>query len=389
MKKILLYLTVLTSIFTFSVKANAETKTSSENKFVYDEVGEYLSGFGYDNSDEVSISQEYSVYNSEENTKLIFVKVDNKNVGAISISKDNKTAFLYGTDLLKEIDDESFSIVSTKNNVEIRTKSKIYSLYGKNKYCGVNKKNKYNNYKKIKYIDVTKDVNISGEKVDSVGMMEDNIVSGDYQTNFSYIGTHQKTLAKIKKTKNVKNLYMIPVKLMKNDEVQVGNAKYGMCWAAAGASIIQYKRGDISSYSTWENYNNLKKYYGGNPIGTIEWEKRMWDYHKLKMTYVDHRMSYKTVSNLMKNNKPVYCSFLHNESNTNNNYAHAVVLCGSYYRTDLDRYYYVYMDSNWADNGVYVVNHIWETEMNSDTGSNFYYNPGDGTIYNNWRYSFY
>ena len=140
MKKILLYLTVLTSIFTFSVKANAETKTSSENKFVYDEVGEYLSGFGYDNSDEVSISQEYSVYNSEENTKLIFVKVDNKNVGAISISKDNKTAFLYGTDLLKEIDDESFSIVSTKNNVEIRTKSKIYSLYGKNKYCGVNKK---------------------------------------------------------------------------------------------------------------------------------------------------------------------------------------------------------------------------------------------------------
>ena len=81
-------------------------------------------------------------------------------------------------------------------------------------------------------------------------MMEDNIVSGDYQTNFSYIGTHQKTLAKIKKTKNVKNLYTIPVKLMKNDEVQVGNAKYGMCWAAAGASIIQYKRGDISSYST-------------------------------------------------------------------------------------------------------------------------------------------
>lgn len=94
-------------------------------------------------------------------------------------------------------------------------------------------------------------------------------------------------------------------------------------------------------------------------------------------------------ANKMKNNKPVYCSFLHNESNTNNNYAHVVVLCGSYYRTDLDRYYYVYMDSNWADNGVYVVNHIWETEMNSDTGSNFYYNPGDGTIYNNWRYSFY
>lgn len=39
-------------------------------------------------------------------------------------------------------------------------------------------------------------------------------------------------------------------------------------------SIIQYKRGDISSYSTWENYNNLKKYYGGNPIGTIGMGKK-------------------------------------------------------------------------------------------------------------------
>lgn len=37
---------------------------------------------------------------------------------------------------------------------------------------------------------------------------------------------------------------------------------------------------------------------------------------------------------------------------------------------------------------VYVVNHIFPSELNGNTGYKFYYNPGNGDIYNNWRYAF-
>lgn len=55
------------------------------------------------------------------------------------------------------------------------------------------------------------------------------------------------------------------------------------------------------------------------------------------------------------------------------------------------RYYYVYMDPNMPMNGenIYVVNHIFPSELNGNTGYKFYYNPGNGDIYNNWRYAFY
>lgn len=46
------------------------------------------------------------------------------------------------------------------------------------------------------------------------------------------------------------------------------------------------------------------------------------------------------------------------------------------------------MDPNWAESKVYIVNHIPESILNGES-SPFYYNPGDGTIYNNWRYAFY
>lgn len=49
------------------------------------------------------------------------------------------------------------------------------------------------------------------------------------------------------------------------------------------------------------------------------------------------------------------------------------------------------MDPNMPMNGenVYVVNHIFPSELNGNTGYKFYYNPGNGDIYNNWRYAFY
>ena len=87
---------------------------------------------------------------------------------------------------------------------------------------------------------------------------------------------------------------------------------------------------------------------------------------------------------------PIFCCFDHYEGkNAKVEYAHAVALCGCFYRKDQKKYYYVYMDPNWASQKVYVVNHIPKKVLNGEK-SKFYYNPGDGkTIYNNWRYAYY
>lgn len=63
MKKKILYFIILLSLAIFSVKV--EAKTNYEKEFLYDEIGAYLSGFGYDDTDIVSLSQEYNVYNSD------------------------------------------------------------------------------------------------------------------------------------------------------------------------------------------------------------------------------------------------------------------------------------------------------------------------------------
>ena len=182
-------------------------------------------------------------------------------------------------------------------------------------------------------------------------------------------------------------LYTTKLDLIANGEIN----NQGICWAATGASIINYKRGGTVKCNARKVYYDLKKKYNADPVGNIQWEKRTWEYYAISMKYVEHKLSFTDVLYLMESHKPVFCSFLHNEENSAKNYAHAVALCGCYYRTDLQRYYYVYMDPNMPMNGenVYVVNHIFPSELNGNTGYKFYYNPGNGDIYNNWRYAFY
>ncbi|MFR6560901.1 MAG: hypothetical protein ACLUR5_01965 [Eubacterium ventriosum] len=78
---------------------------------------------------------------------------------------------------------------------------------------------------------------------------------------------------------------------------------------------------------------DLKKKYNADPVGNIQWEKRMWEYYAISMKYVEHKLSFTDVLYLMESHKPVFCSFLHNEENSAKIMPHSS-LCGCYYRTD-------------------------------------------------------
>ena len=165
------------------------------------------------------------------------------------------------------------------------------------------------------------------------------------------------------------------------------NINGGICWTAAGASIIDFKLN--TNFTTKNVYNSLKNAYGATPIGTDDWIQRMWNLYGVPMTYVSHRVSFNTIMQKLGSRNPIMCNFFYSPDGQSLTVGHSVVLCGCYYRTDLRKYYYVYMDPNYANSGLYVVNHIPVSVLDYEEGTDFYYNDGNGLIFNNWISAFY
>lgn len=299
----------------------------------------------------------------------VLLMANMKNVNAGQVQKNDKSV------AIEELGGYLSGVDCQKNDKVVT---------GENAGKTIRKNNSDRKLKKRKFSDISKNVKLNSDEYE---IETASINDSEYTTDFSYIGTHKKKYETIKNTKNTLMLYTTKLDLIANGEIN----NQGICWAATGASIINYKRGGTVKCNARKVYYDLKKKYNADPVGNIQWEKRMWEYYVISMKYVEHKLSFTDVLYLMESHKPVFCSFLHNEENSAKNYAHAVALCGCYYRTDLQRYYYVYMDPNMPMNGenVYVVNHIFPSELNGNTGYKFYYNPGNGDIYNNWRYAFY
>ena len=156
---------------------------------------------------------------------------------------------------------------------------------------------------------------------------------------------------------------------------------------SAGASIIDFKLN--TNFTTKNVYNSLKNAYGATPIGTDDWIQRMWNLYGVPMTYVSHRVSFNTIMQKLGSRNPIMCNFFYSPDGQSLTVGHSVVLCGCYYRTDLRKYYYVYMDPNYANSGLYVVNHIPVSVLDYEEGTDFYYNDGNGLIFNNWISAFY
>lgn len=389
MKKINIIVAIMV-IFFCNCQAVYAMDTLEEREYVIEELGDYLGGLNYNSESDVLLSQKYPINEAENKSNIYFVKVNNKSIGAVTVSSykgEVISAFLFGENAFEDLSaGEDTVVMSNGKKIDICTAEGQELITGKK--ISRQKRNKYKK-KKIRFKDISDKIDIEDEHIinETADDFNDDIICkeyGDnYTTNFVYVGTYQRTYAQVTNPKNKLLLFSIPLSFRKNY-----NINGGICWAAAGTSIINYKRGG-TNFTTMQTYNWLKDKYGGTPDGNLTWITRMWDYYAISMQYVNHKLSFTTVVNKMEAKKPIFCCFDHYEgANSNNNYAHAVALCGCFYRNDQKKYYYVYMDPNWAENDVYIANHIPESVLNGES-SPFYYNPGDGTIYNNWRYAFY
>lgn len=320
-KKKFIMFAILSVLLMANMKnVNAGQVQKNDKSVAIEELGGYLSGVDCQKNDKVEISQSFNVENSKNKSSIFFVKVADEEIGAINVTEyegKKLTSFLYSENFFNDIGEERISVESNGNGLSLHSKKETKVVTGENAGKTIRKNNSDRKLKKRKFSDISKNVKLNSDEYE---IETASINDSEYTTDFSYIGTHKKKYETIKNTKNTLMLYTTKLDLIANGEIN----NQGICWAATGASIINYKRG-----------------------GTVKCNAK--------------------------------------------NYAHAVALCGCYYRTDLQRYYYVYMDPNMPMNGenVYVVNHIFPSELNGNTGYKFYYNPGNGDIYNNWRYAFY
>ena len=169
--------------------------------------------------------------------------------------------------------------------------------------------------------------------------------SAEYVTNFADTGK------------------FLATQLVENKNRTVDGIKYGLCWAACGASISNYYRG--TSYDTWGVYNLVSKTVGlSNLYGTPATIRCMFSTLGLKMSELDRRLTYTQALNALNNNSLIMYGVegLYGK--------HGVVLCGVF---RVDSYYgFIYMDPNVSTG--YVLNYNDKNVATSTSGDFYYYN---------------
>lgn len=152
----------------------------------------------------------------------------------------------------------------------------------------------------------------------------------------------------------------IDVGLVQNDINPETRA--GLCWAACGASIINYYTGN--SYSALDVYNRVKLATGVNPVGNTSYQMAMYGLFSLKYEYVSRRLKFDDVISNLKVGSVVKYGVSRNGG------AHAIVLCGAFRIST--SYGFIYMDPNVG--GAYVINYNDADVANTTTGDFYYYN---------------
>ncbi|MCM1307906.1 MAG: hypothetical protein NC223_04840 [Butyrivibrio sp.] len=174
--------------------------------------------------------------------------------------------------------------------------------------------------------------------------------------------------------------YLVKVKNVPNESLSNG---IGLCWAACGASIVNYFMG--TNYTAKTMYDRVESVISGTPAGTILNMKAMFDVCLLKYSGKAGKLTYSNVSAQHKKGSPVMCC-LYGEDRQKNNAEenHVVVLCGSFKIST--SYGYVYMDPN--EYSRLIINYMDYSQITSSSNDLYYY--GGGSIfYLRCNYSFY
>lgn len=173
---------------------------------------------------------------------------------------------------------------------------------------------------------------------------------------------------------------LVKVKNVPNESLSNG---IGLCWAACGASIVNYFMG--TNYTAKTMFDKVESVISGTPAGTILNMKTMFDVCLLKYSGKVGKLTYSNVSAQHKKGSPIMCC-LYGEDRLENNAEknHVVVLCGSFKISD--SYGYIYMDPN--EYSRLIINYMDYSQITSSSNDLYYY--GGGSIfYLRCNYSFY
>ena len=166
---------------------------------------------------------------------------------------------------------------------------------------------------------------------------------------------------------------IVKVKNVENYTLSNGAA---LCWAACGASIVNFIMG--TNYSAESMFNKVNAAISGTPTGTVANMKAMLDICLLKYSSKAGKLTYNSVSAQHKKGSPIMCCMLGMDEKKREEYRHVVVLCGSFHISD--SYGYVYMDPN-VHNKL-VINYMNYSQIMSTSDELYYYGGYDVFFYN-------
>lgn len=152
----------------------------------------------------------------------------------------------------------------------------------------------------------------------------------------------------------------------------------GICWAACGASVVNYFRG--TNYTAVSMYNKVKTALNANPVGSVYYIEKMFDLCNTRSSNKAGKLSYFLCKAYLSDNSPIFC-MIYRENGTD---GHAVVLCGVFKM--YQSYGYLFMDPNVS--GKYVLNYM-DYSVIRGSNSVFSYYDGMSTPYTEWSYTFY
>lgn len=326
----------------------------------YKQINEALNYLGYDSDDNVYCTEFLSLKDDKnEEINICFIYGEESSIGEYIVDDENHSCFIFDSDEdLYDIltSNDKIAVQCYGDNISIYTDSDDYVIAGEK-----DSNNKYD-YKSLHKIEKF-NFDVSEENIDeNVTIVSPNsqekelITSGTaiYITNSSYVG------------------YFTEVGFVSNTTSPTGE---GLCWAASGASIINYIK--KTNYTAMSLYENVRQNCGGYPIGTVAYEKAMFDINNVSYTYKAGKLTYSNVVSTLKKGSPIMSCFSVLGS------AHAVVLCGVFNISD--SYGYIYMDPNVS--GKYVLNYV-DYGLATSSSNKFYYYNGQ-KFYDEWTKSFY
>ncbi len=177
------------------------------------------------------------------------------------------------------------------------------------------------------------------------------------------------------------------VKVVRNLSINSGTGNGvndGICWAAASASMLNYKCG--LNLKAMDIYNHLFEQYGGIPDGDPKWVARAF-YEFADIEVKSYRLGFsseRVKKMIVSSEKPIYAA-LDWYKKMNGRYVydgkHAIVIAG-YKETSAGRVLYYIIDSN-ENNGYWIA----VNSSAKNDASQLYFSTPYGIMLKNWYFS--